>query len=299
MRGQPLRLALAAGIFAASMVAFAQDKPAAEAPVAGLVDFVEGDAMLEGRTGSRIAKAGDSVRAGETVTTFAGAEVHLKMADGAYFSLRENSKITITRYVANGDDGDESLIDLARGAFRSVTGWIGKFRPKAYSVRTPMATIGIRGTDHEPTHLLPGDPRGEPGTYDKVNEGGTILQSPRGTVEVGPNRAAFFHADRREPPRVLASVPKFFQPARNEQRFTQRARESVRTVATQRQQRIEAVRKARGKPAAKPAALKAERRAEMRRKMEERKAEKARPRPEIQRKAEERRFEKKGAKKRP
>lgn len=320
MRGHLLRLALAAGAFAAT-AAFAQDKPpaetapAAEARVAGLVDFVEGDAMLEGRNGARLATAGDSVRSGETVTTFPAAEVHLKMADGAYLSLRENSKITITSYIANGDDGDESLIELARGAFRSVTGWIGKFRPKAYSVRTPMATIGIRGTDHEPTHLLPGDPRGEPGTYDKVNEGSTVLRSPRGTVEVAPNRAAFFNAERREPPRVLAAVPKFFQPARNEQRFAERARESARTVATQRAQRIEAVRKERGKPAAKPPAQakpaarapeavksaarpqaaaqkpaaireKAERRAEARRKMEERKAEKARPRPEIQRKAE-------------
>jgi hypothetical protein len=320
MRGHVLRLALAAGIFAAWMVAFAQDKPAAEAPVAGLVDFVEGDAMFEGRNGMRIAKVGDSVRSGETATTFAGAEVHLKMADGAYLSLRENSKITITSYVANGDEGDESLIELARGAFRSVTGWIGKFRPKAYKVTTPMATIGIRGTDHEPTHLLPGDPRGEPGTYDKVNEGSTVLRSPRGTVEVGPNRAAFFHADRREPPRLLASVPKFFQPARNEQRFAQRARESARTVETQRAQRIEAVRKERGRPAAKPPAQakppwpeaapkaiapravpqqpaaapkpaaqkpaamreKAERRAEARRQMEQRQSEKARPRPEIQ-----------------
>jgi hypothetical protein len=310
MRGQVLRLALAAGAFAAAL-AFAQDKPAttalgpettppaAEAPVAGLVDFVEGDAMFEGRNGMRIAKVGDSVRSGETATTFAAAEVHLKMADGAYLSLRENSKITITSYVANGDEADESLIELARGAFRSVTGWIGKFRPKAYKVTTPMATIGIRGTDHEPTHLLPGDPRGEPGTYDKVNEGSTVLRSPRGTVEVTPNRAAFFNTDRREPPRVLASVPKFFQPARNEQRFAQRARESARTVETQRAQRIEAVRKERGRPGAKPPAQakpaahkpapvreKAERRGEGRGPMEQRPPEKARPRAEIQRNSE-------------
>jgi len=265
MREHLLRLTLVAGAFAATL-AFAQDKPAAvapaaaptapaaEAPVAGLVDFVEGDAMLEGRSGARIAKAGDSVRSGETVTTFAAAEVHLKMADGAYLSLRENSKITITSYVANGDDGDESLIDLARGAFRSVTGWIGRFRPKAYQVRTPIVTIGIRGTDHEPTHLLPGDPRGEPGTYDKVNEGSTVMRSPRGTVEVAPNQAAFFNIDRREPPRVLASVPSFFRPARNEQRFAERARESARTTGTQRAQRIEAVGKERGQPPAKPPA---------------------------------------------
>ncbi len=228
--------------------ALAQDKPAAApvpGPAAGTIDFVEGDAMVENGAAARIAKEGDEVHVGETITTFPKAELQLKMADGAYYSLREYSKKTITKYAANGDEHDEGLIDLARGALRSITGWIGKYRREAYGIRTPMVTIGVRGTDHEVTHLLPGDPRGEPGTYDKVNEGATVMQSPAGgRVEVQPNRAGYFNAARPGAPRLLASVPKFFQPARHEDRFVERAHASVRTIDAQRDLR----RKAHGLP---------------------------------------------------
>lgn len=225
-----LRAALASCLVVASSPAFAQDRPAA-----GTIDLVEGDAMIETKDKqTRIARLDGAVYAGETITTFAAAELHLKMADGGYLSLRENTRITLTEYVANGDDADRSLIDLTKGAFRSITGWIGKYRRDAYKVRTPMVTIGVRGTDHEPTHFEPGDPRGEPGSYDKVNEGRTVMQSKFGTVEVPANRAAHFRADRRTAPRVLQAVPAFFKPSRNEQRFAERARESARTLDTQR-----------------------------------------------------------------
>jgi len=165
------------------------------------------------------------------------------MADGAELAVRENTKVTITVYVANGDDDDRSLLDLARGTLRAVTGWIGKYRRSGYQIRTPMVTIGVRGTDHEPTHIPPGDPRGEPGSYDKVNEGSTIMQSELGAVEVSPNRAAHFDAARKVPPRLLQTVPAFFKPGRHEARFVQRARESVRTLDTQREQRRQLIQK--------------------------------------------------------
>jgi hypothetical protein len=231
----------AAALLLAASCALAQERPAA-----GTIDFVEGDAMVETKDKqTRIAKTGEPVFAAETITTFKATELHLKMADGGFLSLRENTKITLTEYVANGDDGDRSLIDLAKGAFRSVTGWIGKHRPTAYRVRTPMVTIGVRGTDHEPTHFEPGDPRGAPGSYDKVNEGRTVMQSKFGTVEVPANRAAHFHTDQRAAPRVLQSVPTFFRPAKNEQRFAQRAQESAKTVDRQRATRRDLVQKQR------------------------------------------------------
>ncbi len=245
-----VRLLMLALAFHAGL-ATAQQMPAAQP--AGIIDFADGDATVESAGAARLAKEGDAVKVGETVTTFPKAEVHLKMADGAYLSLRENTKITITKYAANGDDADESLIDLARGAMRSVTGWIGKYRRAGYQVRTPMVTIGVRGTDHETTHLLEGDPRGEAGTYDKVNEGATFMQSPKGTVEVQPNRAAHFHTRFTTPPRVLDQVPRFFQPARNEARFAQRAQASVRTLEDRRNE----VRQRRGLPPQKPPAAQA------------------------------------------
>jgi hypothetical protein len=217
-------LSLAAG------AALAQDRPDA-----GTIDFIDGDALIEARgLPNRSAKLGEPVREGDTITTFAGAELHLRMADGGYLSLRENTKITLTTYRANGDAQDASLIDLAKGALRSVTGWIAKQRQTAYSIRTPMVTIGVRGTDHEVAHFEPGDPRGEPGSYDKVNDGRTVMRSKSGSVEITPNHSARFHPDLRGPPRVLASVPSFFRPARNERQFVERSRVSARTLDAQR-----------------------------------------------------------------
>ena len=208
---------------------------AQERPEAGTVDFIEGDVLVEAKGApNRTAKLGDPVHQGDTITTFAGAELQLRMTDGGYLSLRENTKITLTTYRANGDERDESLIDLAKGALRSVTGWIAKQKSTAYSVRTPMVTIGVRGTDHETIHLEPGDSRGEPGSYDKVNEGRTIMQSKSGRVEIAPNQSARFHPDLRGPPRVLPSVPTFFKPARNERQFAERSRVSARSLDAQR-----------------------------------------------------------------
>ena len=217
-------------LFALIPCARAQDRPEA-----GTVDFIEGDALIEAKgVPNRTAKHGEPVHQGDTITTFPGAEMHLRMADGGYLSLRENTKITLTSYRANGDDKDESLIDLAKGALRSVTGWIAKQRGNAYSVRTPMVTIGVRGTDHETIHFEGGDPRGEAGSYDKVNEGRTIMQSKSGRVEIAPNQSARFHPDLRGPPRVLPSVPNFFRPARNERQFAERSRVSAQTLDAQR-----------------------------------------------------------------
>jgi len=220
---------------AAALLALAATAaPAQDRPEAGKVDFVEGDVLIEGKgVPNRAAKLDDAVYEGDTITTLAGAELHLRMGDGGYLSLRENTKITLTTYRANGDDADSSLIDLAKGALRSVTGWIAKQRRDAYSIRTPMVTIGVRGTDHEVVHFEPGDPRGEAGSYDKVNEGRTVMRAKSGTVEVGPNQSARFHPDLRSP-RLLPSVPGFFRPARHEQRFVERSRISARTLDAQR-----------------------------------------------------------------
>ena len=270
------RLLALLGALALGVAAYGQDRPRA-----GVVDFVEGDAMVEPAGGTaRLARPGDAIYPADTITTFAAAEVHVAMADGGQLALRENTKITVTVYVANGDDSDSSLIDLAKGTIRSITGWIGKYRRSAYQIRTPMVTIGVRGTDHEPTHLPESDPRGPAGSYDKVNEGSTLMQSEFGSVEVQPGRAAHFTPERRAPPRILDAVPQFFRPTRNEQRFVARAQESVRTLEQQRERRRELLRNA-PKPAAQSPRLqaakaqKAERGEKMRARVEERKAQNA------------------------
>jgi hypothetical protein len=211
--------------------------------VAGTIELADGDILIEAKDGkTRPPKAGGEAYEGDTITTFPRAELHLHMADGASLILRENSKITITQYVADGGENDRSLIDLAKGALRSITGWIGRYNRNNYSVRTPLVTIGVRGTDHEPTHLLPGDSRGEPGSYDKVNEGAAFMKTSEGVVEVPANRAVFRPVARGARARLLGAVPAFFKPGRHEQRFLVRAREVRANVTQRRMERREFVR---------------------------------------------------------
>jgi hypothetical protein len=84
---------------------------------------------------------------------------------------------------------------LLTGGFRAVTGSIGNLHKENYSIRTPNATVGIRGTDHE-TVFVPRSPQGqttivEPGTYNHVISGATILKSEQGKLLIKPNQTGF------------------------------------------------------------------------------------------------------------
>ena len=231
-------LALAAVL--ACLAAHAQE---AAPRVAGTVELVEGLARVEGRDHRvRTPAAGQNVLEGDTISTLSDSEVQLQMTDGALFIVRERTRVTITEYVADGGDKDRSLMDLAEGALRAITGWIGAYNRSSYRIRTPLVTIGVRGTDHEPSHIPIGDPRGEPGSYDKVNEGAAFMETKQGIVEIPKSRVVFHSASARSAPRFLDRAPRFYRPGRHERRFVARAQEVRRAIPQQRLERREFVR---------------------------------------------------------
>jgi hypothetical protein len=184
---------------------------------AAVVVLVEGEVkVFDTAKKSRSFKAGDALVEGDSVVTGADGELHLNMEDGGYMAIRPNTRLRFTKYQAKGEDSDTSIIGLLQGSFRSVTGWIGKFNNNNYRVRTPTATIGIRGTDHEPLVVPPGATDQEPGTYEKVNEGGSFIHTPAGRTDVAPNQAGFVPHDGKAKPRLLAEIPKVFRRTRNE-----------------------------------------------------------------------------------
>ena len=78
-------------------------------------------------------------------------------------------------------------------------------------IRTPNATIGVRGTDHEATVILTGDNRGYPaGTYDKVNQGITFIRTDKGEIDIHPDQAGFA-ANMVEMPALLKEIPEFYK----------------------------------------------------------------------------------------
>jgi hypothetical protein len=205
--------------------------------MAGKVELVNGQVRLEdGAQVGRPIRVGEPVHAGESIVTGADGEVHLEMADGGTIAVRPNTRLRIAEYRARGDDQDRSILNLLAGGFRSITGWIGKFNPRGYQVRTPTATIGVRGTDHEPQVIPEGSSEGEPGTYDKVNAGSTYIESEGSVLEVPAQRAAFVPLagpGLRPLPRLLERVPPLFRPTLNEH-LLERRHEAIQHLLEQR-----------------------------------------------------------------
>src|ERR1700687_1041297 len=196
------------------------------------IEFTEGTASIVDANGqSRSAQVGDTILEGETIVTGKDGELHARTDDYGYIALRPNTKMKVETYRARADKDDSSVISLAFGALRSITGWIGKAQPSRYSVRTTTATIGIRGTDHEPTFIPPGETAiGPPETYDKVNTGATYIENQAGRVNVDANRAGFAPHAQGAAPRVLDRIPEFYRPTRNERRLPKRKEELAKEV---------------------------------------------------------------------
>jgi hypothetical protein len=186
--------------------------------LAGQVQIVVGAAQLIDASGkARPLERGSQVRQGDRVVTEEGALVQLKLTDGTLVAVRTNTDVSIEKYRYDDKTAQNSslLLKLARGALRSITGLIGGSNPEAYKVATPTATIGIRGTDHEPVYIpepKPGEtPIGTPGTYDKVNSGATVIVSREGVIDIKPGQVGFVPIAPGTAPKLLPAVPDFFK----------------------------------------------------------------------------------------
>jgi hypothetical protein len=189
----------------------------AAAEEAGVVHVIIGSATLIDAKGREVkVLRGTSISEGDRIITADQSLLQLKLRDGSYLSVRMNTDVTLAqfRYHDKGSEDSGLLLQLAKGALRSITGLIAKRNPLAYSVRTPTATIGVRGTDHEPVFIpepKPGEvPLGPPGTYDKVNSGATFIRTPVGTIDVQPGQVGFVSVAPRVAPVILPKVPEFF-----------------------------------------------------------------------------------------
>lgn len=229
------RLLPTLALLLACLGAFAQaPQPAAAPSLAGRVELVEGDVAVYDRAKQpRRVAVGDGIFEGEGIVTGRDGELHLAMEDGGFIAVRPSTRMSIAAYRAEGGDEDKSVFSLLAGTFRSVTGWIGKFNPRSYQVRTPTATIGVRGTDHEPLVIPAGASEGEPGSYDKVNVGSSFIQTRHGSIDVKPNQAGFAPLKGRPVPRLLPQVPAFFRATRHEAAIAAR-HEAVRKAIDQR-----------------------------------------------------------------
>lgn len=83
------------------------------------------------------------------VTTGPNSRIVMRFEDGQVIALNENTSFKINQYRFDRTEPKKSsmFFSLLKGALRSVSGLIGQQAPGAYKLQTPVATIGIRGTD--------------------------------------------------------------------------------------------------------------------------------------------------------
>lgn len=222
-------LALAALVFAASAEAAAS---------AGSVTLLTGRGTASSADGTiRALAKGADVFAGEVINTGPNSYANLRFRDGSFILLRPNSRFQIEQYEYQGEtvasssgantganqasqpsapstatassgsgSGDQDVgrafFRLLKGGFRAVTGLVGKVDRNAYRVATPVATIGIRGTDYvvvlcdlacnaDPViaNNLPAGSAPAGGVVVGVITGGVfVANNAGGTVEVGQDQ---------------------------------------------------------------------------------------------------------------
>jgi hypothetical protein len=171
--------------------------------VVGDVDVVDRDG------GARSVKRGSPISSGETVRTAGNGFAQLRMADRSLFAVRADTEFTLERFKWDGPKEKKGSVALSllRGALRSITGLIGKADKGAYSLHTPYATIGIRGTDHETFVTVKAREGFEPGTFNVVYSGGTTVKSPQGTLNIAPTQAGYVGARALRP--KIVKIPQF------------------------------------------------------------------------------------------
>jgi hypothetical protein len=80
----------------------------------------------------------------ETVRTGPSGVLELKFLDQTRLALGSSSSAKLDRFVYSGDRAQDVVLGLSKGVFRFATGVSAK---KAYWIHTPLAGIGVRGTN--------------------------------------------------------------------------------------------------------------------------------------------------------
>ncbi len=118
----------------------------------GSISLIKGRAKAK-RPGQRRRNvtAGMPVYMGDLIWTGGGnTKLEIKFNDGTKISIGARAKMTIDKFIydpkskSNADATCQTSI--IKGAFRVVSGKISKIAPDRIKIKTPTATIGIRGT---------------------------------------------------------------------------------------------------------------------------------------------------------
>ena len=144
-------------VLAAEIIPAAPAKQAEQSVGVGAVSLVLGRAYVERgglqdtdqKASRQRLQAGDAVRVGDRLYTEAGGHVHVRFVDDALVSVRPSSTLDIVRYDYDAKNPSDSAVkfELSEGVARAISGEAAKSARQRFRLNTPIAAIGVRGTD--------------------------------------------------------------------------------------------------------------------------------------------------------
>ena len=147
---------------------------------------------------------GDYFYAGDTLVTGTDSNAQVRFTDGSVLALYPNSRMTVDEYsFQKAGKSDNTMMTLVQGGFRALTGLISKKNPDAYLVQTPVAVIGVRGTNYGA--VIDGGQ-----LYAGVWKGGIYLKNDKGLVRIGEGEDYNFAqvSSRNVAPQGLLNPPR-------------------------------------------------------------------------------------------
>ena len=116
----------------------------------GTITFQIGDTRLERDGTSTLITKGQTLKEGDRLITGPDGHAHARMVDDGFISVRPSSRLYIKSYVYAPQDRAANRVGLTleSGVSRTISGKAGEAARENYRFNTPVAAIGLRGTDY-------------------------------------------------------------------------------------------------------------------------------------------------------
>lgn len=145
-----VRSQFACGLLALLLAVGAAGPALATQPPVGRVSLIIGEAHVTRADGQReLLRRGADIQVGDRIQTAANGHVHVRFIDNGVVSVRPESVLEVQayRYDAQSPALNEVRLKLDQGATRSISGSATEYDKSRFRLNTPIAAIGVRGTD--------------------------------------------------------------------------------------------------------------------------------------------------------
>jgi hypothetical protein len=190
------------------------------AQVAGVV--VQASGPMSARSPSGAVKAlqvKSEVESGDTLATSAGAYAVVRFIDNSELALKPGTTVKIDQFAFDEarPEADRAAYTLVKGGLRSITGLLGKRNKDKFAMKTPSATIGIRGTTFFLEYLtgkgdVDASPGLEPGLHVHVSTGGISIVNGAGEFRYDTGQFGFIKDDKTKPVKMFTNPGMQFTP---------------------------------------------------------------------------------------